>query len=125
MQGVDQYNRLITLFSMSNLHFDKYYKKVALILMDLTVTNVYLHYKIDNASLPLKYTRCTFMEMLQYQMITVDWSIKVRQRHTNDKKIETKEIGSLMLDRLMVFLIKNRKLVIMQYNKINRPKKML
>ena len=52
MQGVDQFNKLITLFSMSNLHFDKYYKKVAMILMDLAVTNSYLHYKMDNASLP-------------------------------------------------------------------------
>ena len=86
MQGVDQYNRLITLFSMSNLLFDKYYKKVAMIHMDLAVTNAYLHYKMDNDSLPLKYTRCTFMERLQNQTITVNCSRKVRQLNTNDKK---------------------------------------
>ena len=94
MQGVDQFNRLITLFSMSNLHFDKYYKKVAMILMDLAVTNAYLHYKMDNASLPLKYTRCTFMERLQNQMITVNWSRKVRQLNTNDKINRNNEDGS-------------------------------
>ena len=48
MQGVDQFNKLLTLFSLANLKFDKYYKKIAMVLLDFAITNAYLHFKIAN-----------------------------------------------------------------------------
>ena len=99
MQGVAQFNRLLTLFSMADLYFDKYYKKVAMILMDFALTNAYLHYKMDHPNLEKKYTRCTFMEKLQYQMIHVDWAKKARALNRNDLNEDDDEDDTLSVDR--------------------------
>ena len=63
MQGVDQFNKLLTLHSLASLKFDKYYKKIAMVLLDFALTNAYLHYKIANEdTMDKKYRRVTFME---------------------------------------------------------------
>ena len=47
MQAVDQFNHLISLFSFGESHtFRKYYKKIAIVLMDFVLVNAYLHMKI-------------------------------------------------------------------------------
>ena len=85
MQGVDQFNKLLTLYPMASLKFDKYYKKIAMVLLDFALTNAYLHYKITNKdTVDNKYRRVTFMERLQEQMIETDWAEKVR---TYDMKV--------------------------------------
>jgi len=85
MQGVDQFNKLLTLYPMASLKFDKYYKKIAMVLLDFALTNAYLHYKIANKdTVDNKYRRVTFMERLQEQMIETDWAEKVR---TYDMKV--------------------------------------
>ena len=85
MQGVDQFNKLLTLYPLASLKFDKYYKKIAMVLLDFALTNAYLHYKIANEeTMDKKYRRVTFMERLQDQMIETDWAEKVR---TYDMKV--------------------------------------
>ena len=79
MQGVDQYNKLLTLFSMANLKWNRYYKKVAMVLLDFAITNAYLHFKMDNNNDDNKHNRSSFMERLQEQMIAMDWSKKARE----------------------------------------------
>ena len=84
MQGVDQFNKLLTLYSLASLKFDKYYKKIAMVLLDFALTNAYLHYKIANEdTMDKKYRRVTFMERLQDQMIETDWAEKVRTYDMN------------------------------------------
>ena len=66
MQGVDQFNKLLTLFSLANLKFNKYYKKIAMVLLDFGLTNAFIHYKLANkGTLDKKYTHVVFMERLQ------------------------------------------------------------
>ena len=49
MQAVDQFNGLISLFSLGESHtFTKYYKKIAMVLMDFVLVNAYLHRKIHH-----------------------------------------------------------------------------
>ena len=85
MQGVDQFNKMLTLFSLANLKFDKYYKKIAMVLLDFAITNAFLHYRLANEiKKDSKYTRVLFMEKLQEQMINVDWSEKVRRYNMVD-----------------------------------------
>jgi hypothetical protein len=84
MQGVDQFNKLLTLYSLASLKFDKYYKKIAMVLLDFALTNAYLQYKIANEdTMDKKYRRVTFMERLQDQMIETDWAEKVRTYDMN------------------------------------------
>ena len=53
MQAVDQFNKLMSLFSLSEAHtFTKYYKKIAMVLMDFVFVNSYLHHKIFADSSP-------------------------------------------------------------------------
>ena len=47
MQAVDQFNHIISLFSLGESHiFTKYYKKIAMVLMYFVLVNAYLHMKI-------------------------------------------------------------------------------
>ena len=47
MQAVDQYNKLMSLFSLAKQHsFTKYYKKIAMVLLDFVLVNSYLHHKL-------------------------------------------------------------------------------
>ena len=47
MQAVDQFNKLMSLFSLCEAHtFTKYYKKIAMVLMDFVFVNSYLHHKL-------------------------------------------------------------------------------
>ena len=48
MQGVDQFNKLLTIFFLANLKFDKYYKKIAMVLLDFTISNAYLYFEFAN-----------------------------------------------------------------------------
>ena len=96
MQGVDQFNKLLTLFSLANLKFDKYYKKIAMVLLDFAITNAYLHFKIANEKkMDRKYSRVMFMENLQEQMINVDWSERVRlfNMDTADDQSDDSDFG--------------------------------
>ena len=92
MQGVDQFNKLLTLFSMANLKFNKYYKKIAMVLLDFALTNAFLHFRLANKKrLDKKYTRVTFMERLQEQMISMNWSDKVLQLNMVNKTHLTRD----------------------------------
>ena len=43
MQAVDQFNHLISLFLLGESHtFTKYYKKIAMVLMDFVLVNAYV-----------------------------------------------------------------------------------
>ena len=70
-----------------------------MILMDFALTNAYLHYKMDHPNLEKKYTRSTFMEALQYQMIHVDWAKKVRALNRNDLNEDDDEDDTLSVDK--------------------------
>ena len=95
MQGVDQFNKLLTLFSLASLKFDKYYKKVAMVLLDFAITNAYLHFQIaNNTKNDKNYSRVKFMENLQEQLINVDWAEKVRRfqmDHSEDESIDSND----------------------------------
>ena len=42
-----QFNKLMSLFSLAQAHaFTKYYKKIAMVLMDFVLVNSYLHLKL-------------------------------------------------------------------------------
>ena len=90
MQGVDQFNKLLTLFSLAKLKFDKYYKKIAMVLLDFAITNAYLHFQIANdTKKDKKYSRVVFMENLQDQMINIDWADKIRRFNMSDSDDES------------------------------------
>ena len=90
MQAVDQFNKLLTLFSLASLKFDKYYKKIAMVLLDFAITNAYLHHKIaNNTKDNRQYTRVKFMKNLQEQLIDVDWSEKIRRHQMDDSDDES------------------------------------
>ena len=99
MQGVDQFNKLLTLFSLANLKFNKYYKKIAMVLLDFGLTNAYIHYKLANrGKLDKKYSRVDFMERLQEQMIGKNWSEKVLQMNMVESEYANSEYISKTLD---------------------------
>ena len=90
MQAVDQFNKLLTLFSLASLKFNKYYKKIAMVLLDFAITNAYLHHKIaNNTKDNRQYSRVKFMENLQEQLIEVDWAEKIRRHQMNDSDNES------------------------------------
>ena len=90
MQAVDQFNKLLTLFSLASLKFDKYYKKIAMVLLDFAITNAYLHHKIaNNTKDNRQYSRVKFMENLQEQLIEVDWAEKIRRHQMDDSDNES------------------------------------
>ena len=82
MQAVDQFNKLMSLFSLSEAHtFTKYYKKIAMVLMDFVFVNLYLHHKIFADSSPSidnkkrkRLTRKKYMENLIDALIETDWA---------------------------------------------------
>ena len=88
MQGIDQFNRLLVLYSMSSLKWYKYYKKIAMILIDFALTNAYLHFFMEDSKKDKKFDRCWFMEELQYQIVQMDWSRKVREMNFENKNDE-------------------------------------
>jgi len=91
IQGVDQLNKLLTLFSLTNLKFNKYYKKIAMVLLDLALTNIFLHFRLANKdTFDKKYSRVTFMDRLQEQMISMNWYDKVLQLNMFNKTYLTR-----------------------------------
>ena len=70
-----------------------------MILMDFALTSSCLHYKIHHPNLEKKYTRSTFMEALQYQIIHVDWAKKVMALKKNDLKEDDDEDDTLSVDK--------------------------
>ena len=94
MQGVDQFNKLMSLFSMYKLNtFEKYYKKIAMVLFDFALVNAYQHFRMDNSNLSPKYCRVEFMENLQSQLINCDWDKKVCQMQYQAKKKDHKKVS--------------------------------
>ena len=93
MQAVDQFNKLMSLFSLSEAHtFTKYYKKIAMVLMDFVLVNSYLHYKLFvDSSVSVeskkkkKITRKKYMENLIEALIHTDWAKAARD---DEKKVE-------------------------------------
>ena len=106
MQGVDQFNRLLVLYSMSSLKWDKYYKKIAMILMDFALTNAYIHFCMEDSNKDKKFDRCWFMEELQYQMVQMDWSRKVREMNFMNKNDECSYSDSITQKKEHVDLMK-------------------
>lgn len=95
MQAVDQFNKLMSLFSLAQAHsFTKYYKKIAMVLMDFVLVNAYLHHKLwmnemkENTSRKKKLTRLKYMENLIDALIETDWSDYAR-RYENKKSERT------------------------------------
>ena len=92
MQAVDQFNHLISLFSLGESHtFTKYYKKIAMVLMDFVLVNAYLHMKIyqeqEVSPKPKKkLDRKEFMENLIDSLIGIDWAEMVREHEDNQSK---------------------------------------
>ena len=86
MQAVDQFNKLMSLFSLSEAHtFTKYYKKIAMVLMDFVFVNSYLHHKILIETSPSidnkkkrRLTRKKYMENLIDALIETDWAKAAR-----------------------------------------------
>ena len=70
MGGVDRFNQLMSLFSLGKLlTFDRYHKKVAMVLMDFVLINAFLYWKVANKDKLSDVKRITFMEALIDQMI--------------------------------------------------------
>ena len=92
MQAVDQFNHLISLFSLGESHtFTKYYKKIAMVLMDFVLVNAYLHMKIyqeqELSPKPKKkLDRKEFMENLIDSLINIDWAEMVREHELEQSK---------------------------------------
>ena len=91
MQAVDQFNKLMSLFSLAQAHsFTKYYKKIAMVLMDFVLVNSYLHYKLwmndknKNSARKPKVTRLQYMANLIDALIETDWADYAR-RYENMK----------------------------------------
>ena len=102
MQAVDQFNKLMSLFSLSNAHtFTKYYKKVAMVLMDFCLVNAYLHHKLyvesENISTNKKSCapdRKVFMEKLIHAMLHTDFSIMAREQERVIENMKKKDNGN-------------------------------
>ena len=92
MQAVDQFNGLISLFSLGESHtFTKYYKKIAMVLMDFVLVNAYLHRKIhheqeESPKPKKKLDRKEFMENLIDALINIDWADMVREHQLEISK---------------------------------------
>ena len=57
-------------------------------LMDFALTNAYIHFCMEDSNKDKKFDRCWFMEELQYQMVQMDWSRKVREMNFMNKNDE-------------------------------------
>ena len=86
MQAVDQFNKLMSLFSLAQAHaFTKYYKKIAMVLMDFVLVNSYLHHKLwvsdkfKSSTKKPKFTRKKYMENLIEALIETDWAKAARR----------------------------------------------
>ena len=86
MQAVDQFNKLMSLFSLAQAHaFTKYYKKNEMVLMDFVLVNSYLNQKLwvndkfKNSSKKTKLSRRKYMENLIEALIETDWVSAVLQ----------------------------------------------
>ena len=98
MQAVDQFNRLMSLFSLSESHtFTKYYKKVAMVLMDFVLVNAYLHHKLfieseskDKSNPGPILDRKVFMENLIEALLHTDFSQMAREEMKKNEKNERK-----------------------------------
>ena len=92
MQAVDQFNHLISLFSLGDSHtFTRYYKKIAMVLMDFVLVNAYLHMKIyqEQELIPKpkkKLDRKEFMENLIDSLVNIDWAEMVRDHEEKQSK---------------------------------------
>ena len=92
MQAVDQFNHLISLFLLGESHtLMKYYKKIAMVLMDFVLVNVYLHKKIyqEQESSPKpkkKLDRKEFIENLIDSSINIDWAEMLREHELDQSK---------------------------------------
>ena len=92
MQAVDQFNHLISLFSLAENHtFTKYYKKIAMVLMDFVLVNAYLHMKIyqEQELYPKpkkKLDRKEFMDNLIDSLLNLDWADMVRTQEAKQSK---------------------------------------
>ena len=75
MDGVDRMDQLRQLFSLSARHgFKKYYVKIALGLLDMAITNVWLDYKMVHPKECKKETaRYNFYKSLAETMCTTNW----------------------------------------------------
>ena len=78
MQAVDRHDQLRELFSLSKRHgFKKYYKKIALGLIDMALVNAWLHYHLvhDFTGLNKENARFKFMEAIAQDFLNrKDWS---------------------------------------------------
>ena len=75
MQAVDQFDRLVSLFSLAKQHaFKKYYNKLAMGLLDFALTNAEIHYFLVNPEKKHDPNhRAVFRETLAESMFTTDW----------------------------------------------------
>ena len=75
MQGVDRHDQMRALFSLVNRHgFKKYYVKIILGLIDMAITNAWIHYKMVNKELcknPRE--RYYFMDRLADSLLETKW----------------------------------------------------
>ena len=76
MQGVDRHDQLRATFSLVARHrFKKYYIQMMLGLMDMAITNAFIHYKLVNPDSCTKNTaRYEFMNGLATALCTTNWS---------------------------------------------------
>ena len=76
MQGVDRHDQMRATFSLVARHgFKKYYIKLMLGLMDMAITNAFIHYKLVNPELGTRSTaRYDFMNGLANALCTTNWN---------------------------------------------------
>ena len=108
MQAVDQYNKLMSLFSLAKQHsFTKYYKKIAMVLLDFVLVNSYLHHKLwinenfkTSEKKPCSIVRKKYMENLIDALIETDWAKAARryEKILADKKFGKKRSSIDVID---------------------------
>jgi len=87
MGGIDRFNQLMSLFSLGKLlTFDRYYKKVAMVLMDFVLINAFLHWKVANKDKLSDIKRITFMETLIDQMINENIPNLMRRHEKQERQ---------------------------------------
>jgi hypothetical protein len=84
MGGIDRHDRLRSTFSICKKHkFKKYYVKLFLFLLDVTITNSWIYYKLSNPEMKDKGgARATFYQELAESLVdpNIDWKDRYGER---------------------------------------------
>ena len=88
MQAVDRHDKLCSIFPLTDRHgMKKYYTKIAFSLIDIALTNAWIHYKLvhnpkeENA-------RYLFMDSIGEEMITQNWNEVTSEAKATEKNFQ-------------------------------------